>query len=161
MDEIYLTLLGLLQPEAQPTEAKQLAIYNQLKKIRWADMDKGQLEFYETRPAVAFPCALIKVEISKTENLGNNIQRCYGRGTIRLAFDYVGETSAKTPEALRLQSLEYFELLKAVYLAVQGKTGGTGKFDRVSAVEENRPDGLKVLNMPFTTVWLDKSAAEG
>lgn len=159
MDEIYLTLLALLTPEEVPTEPKLLAIYNQLKKIRWVDMDKGQLEFYDTRPAVAFPCALIKVEIFRTENLGNNIQRCYGRGTIRLAFDYVGETSAQTPEALRQQSLEYFEMLKAVYLAIQGKTGGAGKFDRQSAVEENRPDGLKVLNMPFTTIWLDKSAA--
>lgn len=159
MDEIYLTLLGLLMPEEEPTDPKQLGIYNQLKKIKWVDMDKGQLEFYSTRPAVAFPCALIKVEIAKTENLGNNIQRCYGNGTIRLAFDYVGETSAKTPEGLRQQSLEYFQLLKAVYMAVQGKTGGVGKFDRQSAIEENRPDGLKVLNMPFTTVWIDKSAA--
>ena len=159
MDEIYLALLALLTPEEEPTEPKQLAIYNQLKKLRWVDMDKGQLEFYETRPAVAFPCALIKVEITKTENLGNNVQRCFGRGTIRIAFDYVGETSAKTPEALRQQSLEYFELLKGVYLAIQGKIGGTGKFDRQSAAEENRPDGLKVLNMPFTTVWIDKSAS--
>jgi len=159
MDEIYLTLLALLTPDVAPAEPKALAIYNQLKKIRWVDMDKGQLEFYETRPAVAFPCALIKVEITKTENLGQNVQRCYGKGTIRLAFDYVGETSAKTPQALRQQSLEYFESLKAVYLAIQGKVGGAGKFDRQSATEENRGDGLKVLNVPFTTLWIDKSAS--
>lgn len=159
MEEIYLDLLALLTPEEAPTDPKLLSIFNQLQKLRWVDMDKGQLEFYQTRPSVAFPCALIKIEINKTEDLGNNIQRCYGSGTIRLAFDYVGETSAKTPTALRKQSLEYFELVKAVYLAVQGKKGGVGKFSRSFAREENRPDGLKVLNIPFATVWLDKSAA--
>ncbi|SUJ26433.1 Uncharacterised protein [Sphingobacterium spiritivorum] len=159
MEQIYNRLLELIEAKQEPTDAKELEIYNQLKKIRWIDMDKGQLEFYETRPAVAFPCALIKIEIAKTENLGSNVQRCFGRGTIRLAFDYVGETAAKTPTALRQQSLEYFDILQAVYLAVQGKTGGAGKFDRQSAVEENRPDGLKVLNMPFATNWIDKSAS--
>ena len=160
MDEIYLNLLALLTPQEIPTAPKQAAIYNQLKKLQQVDMDKGQLEFYDTRPAVAFPCALIKVEITQTESLGNNIQRCYGRGTIRVAFDYTGQTSLKTPDALQEQSLDYFEILKGIYSAVQGKTAGAGKFDRQSAIEEQRTDGLKVLNMPFTTVWLDQSASQ-
>lgn len=158
MKEIYLKMLDLLAFMPQPNTAKELEVYNQLQKIRWIDMDKGQLEFYDTRPAVAFPCALIKIEVARTENLGNNVQRCYGRGIVRLAFDYVGETAAKTPQALRAQSLAYFELVEAVYLAVQGKPAGLAKFDRQSATEENRPDGLKVLNIPFSTIWLDKSA---
>jgi hypothetical protein len=160
MKQIYLTSIGLLSPEVEPVEAKELAIYNQLKKIRWVDMDKGQLEFYDTRPAVPFPCALVKVEISKTEDMGNGIQRCYGRVIVRLAFNYVGETSNLTPEATRLQSLDYFDLVEAVYLGMQGKAVGKGKFDRQSAVEENRPDGLKVIAVPFAASWLDTSAAK-
>lgn len=51
MKQIYLTLLELL---------------NLVPALKFTDLDKGQLEFYQTRPAVAFPCALIKIEITKT-----------------------------------------------------------------------------------------------
>ncbi|RQO78099.1 hypothetical protein DBR40_09115 [Pedobacter sp. KBW01] len=158
MKEIYLRTLELLTPTEIPTDPKELDRFNRLQFIKWIDKDKGQLEFYEVRPAVAFPCALIKVEITRTENLGRNVQRCHGRVTIRLAFDYVGGTSAATPAGTRQQSLDYFDLAQAVYLTIQGKTGGAGKFDRQSATEEPRPDGLTILNIPFTTVWLDESA---
>lgn len=159
MKEIYLNILQLLSPSPQPAEPKQAAVYNQLKKLQWVDIDKGQLEFYQNRPPVAFPCALINIEINKTENLGNNIQRCLIGCSIRIAFDYIGETSAKTPKGLTEQSLAYFDLLQAVYLALQGKKNGTGRFDRQSLTEEKRPDGLKTINMRFTTEWIDKSAS--
>lgn len=160
MKQVYSEVLGLLNPQIAPVDPNELAIYNQLKKIRWVDLDKGQLEYYTTRPAVAFPCSLIKIEITKTETIGNNVQRCNGRITVRLAFDYVGNTAAATPEPIREESLEYFDIAEAVYLVMQGKGNReVGEFNRSMAVEENRPDGLKVLSIVFTSTWLDKSAA--
>ncbi|MGV3705436.1 MAG: hypothetical protein ACO1NU_08660 [Arcticibacter sp.] len=159
MRAAYETTLSLLEPEAEPDNEYDLEIYNQLKKLRWVDLDKGQLEFYDMRPAIALPCALIRVELTRAETIGNNDQRCTGRVIIRLAFDYVGSTSKASPATIRQQSLEYFDLLEGVYRAVQGKSGkGVGKFERVNAMEQTRPDGLKVLEMTFNTTWIDKSA---
>lgn len=137
---------------------KLLELLATVPAIRWVDLDKGQLEFYQSRPAVAFPCALIKVEITRTQNMGANIQQCDGRGVIRLAFDYTGETNAATLAATRNESLMYFDVLQDVYLAVQGKNGGNGFFNREAVTEENRADGLKVMVIPFTTSWIDKTA---
>lgn len=139
---------------------KGLELLDTVPAVRWSDLDKGQLEFYETRPAVNFPCALLKVVIDKTENLGQNMQLCHGRVIVRLGFNYIGETSSITPQTARSKSLEYFDILESVYLAFQGKPAGKGKLDRQSAVEENRPDGLKVISLPFATSWIDKTASQ-
>lgn len=144
MKQLFLTLTALLKT---------------VPALRFIDLDKGQLEYYTERPAVAFPCALMNIQISRAENLGGNVQRCFGSGTIRLAFDYQGETAGNTPDAIKAQSLEFFDTVQAVYLAVQGKQGGNGKFDRQSVKEETRRDGLKVISIPFNTNWIDKSAS--
>lgn len=162
MKEIYLTLLRFLTPNLNqvPTDEKELWIFNQLKKIKWVDMDKGQLDYYENMPSVAFPCALIRVEIGKAVKQGTGLQMCSGSGNIRLAFNYVGNTAKNTPEVVRAQSLEYFDIVQAVYLRCQDQASDLGgKFDRSSVKEEIRPDGLKVVNIPFDITFLDRSNA--
>lgn len=164
MDEIYLRILELLTPAAiPPTDEKELWIYNQLKKIKWIDLDYAQLEAYEMRPDVQFPCVLIDIEFPNTETQGkNNLQMCQARCTLRWAFNFLGGTAKNTPEVVRAQSLEYFNIVKAGYLALQGKKSvGSGSFDRKSIVTEKRADMFKVVANTFATTFLDKSAVIG
>lgn len=160
MKTIYFATLEILNPTAIPNDPKELEVYQQLKRLGTIDLDIGQLEFYENRPAVSFPCALIQISIPRIVTLANNIQQCTAQIGIRVAFDLIGSTAKHTPSAIREKSLEYFDLIGAIYKAFQGKLGtGIGKFDRASVVEEKRPDGLKVVEIVFNTVFIDKSSA--
>lgn len=163
MDEIAIFMMEQFISSVVPTDPKALELYQWLKKFKWIDNDFGQLEFYELKPAVAFPCALISVEIEKTVDQGEDIQLCYARAGIRMAWDYTGRTSANTPAVIRQQSNEHYKLINAVYRTFQGKIGigetiKNFKFSRRSTIREKRPDGLTVIDLAFNTTFLDRTA---
>jgi len=54
------------------------AIYTQLKTvpaIKWIDEDFGQIDAYEGKPPVAFPCALVKLN-QNFDPLGSDEYDC-------------------------------------------------------------------------------------
>ena len=157
MKALFLKALELLNPTEVPTDPAELAIYNQLKLIRFSDLDKGQLESNTDRPAVAFPCVLIGIELPNTVDIGNDKQKCQARINLRIAFDYTGRTGSNVPTPVQEQSLAYFDLIDAIYKTFQGYFGsGFTRFSRVSLREERRNDGLKVLTMPIATTFIDQ-----
>ncbi|GGH02830.1 hypothetical protein [Pedobacter zeae] len=160
MTEAFLKLLELLMPSEVPTDPKLKEIYDQLKKIEWFDLDKDQLENYDVRPAVAFPCALIKIDIPGATDMGNKVQQCMYRIRIRLGFDYTGDTSAINNIEAIMAGMEYAYITQAVYQTLQGTIlAGMGKLSRRSQVDEERGDGFKVMNLEFTMGAVDQSAA--
>lgn len=130
--------------------------------IEWIDLDKGQINNYETMPPISFPAALIKLDYTQCENIGGRKQKCRARMMIRLAFDYTGETDSTMPQNALESSLLYFETVEAAYKAFQGITDKTiaAPFNRIGQIEENRPDGLKVINITFETYIHDMSASK-
>jgi len=139
MEEIYELLLAKL---------------GEIAELNWIDLDKGQLETGESRPAVSFPCALITIQYPNTEDLDfkGTIQDCDVQIGIRVAHDYTGNTSAVTPEAVRAESLEYLRLVQKVYKKLQGFTDGTmNELSRRSQREERRPDQIKVMQINFVS----------
>ena len=44
--------------------------------INWIDLDKGQISRYDTRPAIDFPAALIKINYPGTSKLSRTEQQC-------------------------------------------------------------------------------------
>jgi hypothetical protein len=138
MKELYLSILQYLES---------------ITELNYIDKDKGQLEAYQTRPAVAFPCALIKLNLPTIEKLGKGVQRCTADFTIRLAFDYVGATSSQTPTLTLHQSLNYFDVVEKVQNCLQDSLFKNHTIRQVSAIEETRPDGLLVLNVRFATTY--------
>lgn len=144
MKEVFLKSHGLLK---------------EIAGIKWVDLDKGQLESGGRAP-VAFPCALIKVDQTRGDNLGGKVQHCVASLTIRLGFDFTGETSSVTPDAHMQSALAYFDVIENVYKKFQGN--GDKKlspFNRKSMREENRADGLKVIWITFETEYNDFTAA--
>jgi len=143
MKTIYNTLLKLL---------------GEIPELRWIDLDKGQLDY--TRPAVAFPCALISIQYSNCQDMSLKIQQCTILATVRLGFDFTGETSAKTPEPNRETALAYYDLANKVYSKIQGYTDKEVRpFSRKRMTEEVRGGGIKVLTIPFETIYTDQTAA--
>lgn len=127
--------------------------------LKWIDEDKGQLNF--ERPPVVFPCALVDIQLPKTENLNSMIQNADALVTVRIAFDFSGNTSNVTPEAARNQSLEYYDIVEEVYKALQGwSTIHFNPLARKSFYQEKRPDAYKVVAIPFQTSFRDVSAKQ-
>ena len=128
-----------------------------IQTLQWIDEDKGQLNF--ERPPVLFPCALVDIQLPKTDNLNARMQRCDMLITVRVAFDFSGNTSKGTPEAARAKSLEYYDIVEEVYKALQGyATPNFNPLERKSFYQEKRPDGYKVVAIPFTSEFRDTSA---
>jgi hypothetical protein len=138
---------------------KAIELLNEIPELKWKDKDKGQLEFYETRPAVDFPCALVKIELPRAEDRNSKIQDCDCLISIRLGFDFTGETSSNTPAEVLESSLSYYDIIEKVYVKFQGfGNKQLEPFSRKSFREETRNDGLLVAAMPFGTGFVDYSA---
>lgn len=132
-----------------------LALLGAVTQLRYIDLDKGQLDYYEQRPSVAFPCALIRIDLPRITAIGKGVQRFDVQVTIRLAFDFIGEANARTPEATRLKSLSYFDTLEAVNLAIHEQEAvQKHPFYQTSVREETRQDGLKIVQIAYSTNYV-------
>lgn len=127
-------------------------------ELKWLDLDKGQMNY--ERPTVVFPAALIGLTLPKAEDLNHKKQICEAYITLRICFDFSGNTNMSTPEANRLDALAYFDLVEKIYVNLQGwNTAEFNPLSRVNVSEELRPDGYKVVKITFKTSYHDFTAA--
>jgi hypothetical protein len=133
-----------------------------LSALKWIDLDKGQLDRFDMRPSLSFPCALIGVQITRTHKLSHQRQRCDALVTVRLAVNFSGNTSAITPGVARRQALDYFDLADLVYMRLHGwGTSAFNELERQAVREERRTDGIKVVSIPFTTSFVQDTKPPG
>jgi hypothetical protein len=135
-------------------------ITDEIPEIKWVDLDKGQINQFDSRPALLYPAILIGLQLPRTQDFDTRgkIQECNALVNIRLIIDYTGNTSAATPAIERGKSLNYFTITDKIYRKLQ--SWGDEEFNplsRQSLREEQRPDGLKVVNIAFTTSYIDRS----
>lgn len=132
----------------------------EVTKLKWIDLDAGQLDARNDKPAVVFPCAIIGVAIRPTRLLTDTIQDCEATITVRLAFDnQPGRTSSQTPAAVREKSLEVYDIIAEVYAALQG--WGTQNFDpltRIRQGKENSVNSYFQYRIEFKTTFEDNTA---
>lgn len=123
-------------------------------ELFWVDLQKGQMNY--ARPPILFPAALLKLQITKAQNLNTTKQKCDALITVDLCFDFTGNTDATTPITARNESLKYMDVKEKVFATLQGfKTANMNPLERVNEYETPRPDGYKVTSMTFTTSFLD------
>ena len=139
-----------------------LAKLKEIPELKWIDLDKGQLEFYEGRPSVAFPCALIEVQYPKTTDMDQmaKVQDADVLVSVRVAHDFAGiNTSGAASDAHRAASLTYLDTVEKVYLKLQGFSDAVmTPLSRQNVRAEKRADGIKVNPLNFVTSFVDKSA---
>jgi hypothetical protein len=121
------------------------------KQFAFVDRDYGQLDVYDKRPAVKFPCALIKVNQPNRENLHPFMQRVSETIQIRLGFEK-NIAHHNLQSAVRLEkALEYYDWSEAIKEMFQGlKLGDTDKWICTSVIDEERAD-FDILKLTFTT----------
>lgn len=138
------------------------AVMAQLKKevpaIRWIDWDKGQLKT-KSRPAVAFPCALLGIHIAGAKDITPWVQHCNAIVRIRLAFDQPMKTDGATPPTHLERALEPYDIIADVYKALQGfNTANFDPLSRVKQMEETNSHGLFTYIIDFRTEFEDNTA---
>lgn len=137
---------------------KTVARLKTVTALKWIDADDGQLEFFELRPAVSFPCALVDVEYPQCEDLSDTMQMCNARVTIRLAFEPAGKTNSAAPTLVQSAALARFVTVAACYSALQGWSDtDVGSFSRVSQITEKREDNLKVIVQVWETTFTEEA----
>jgi len=137
---------------------KTVARLKTVPALKWIDMEDGQLEFFELRPAVAFPCALVEVEYPNCSNESDEIQLVTARITVRLAFEPIGQTNSSAPTTVQTKALSRYDAVNACFTALQGwsDTEISG-FSRISQATEKRDDNLKVIRQVWETTFLEEA----
>jgi len=132
---------------------KTLTKFSERPGIKFVDKDRGQIDHYETRPAVKLPCALVSISIPKRKNLASDAQLCNAVITIRLAFERYGDTSNISNQQRLNLALAYCDEVEAVEVLFQGYTDNEmSPWECVSTIEEQRPD-FEVVKFTFATCF--------
>lgn len=129
--------------------------------IRWIDQDFGQLDHFELRPAVSFPCTLIDIDETAFDESGGSELCQLGEGIIkvRIGLDIQAGTNHLAPDSSIDDGLNCYELEQEVFEALHGYSADNfKKLIRVSAVTEKRNDQYRVRVLRFKVSMEDKSA---
>lgn len=129
-----------------------------VQSIRWVDLDKGQIDQYETRPAIDFPAVLLNIELPNTDKITNTSQQCDVMITVQVVFDFMDDTDSATPTQILDKSLAVFDIVKEVHEKLQGlrKINVVRKpLERKSTRTPKRPDRIKVFQSVYNTRIID------
>lgn len=133
------------------TYIKTLNRLSQSGLIKYIDRDRGQIDRYETRPAISFPCALISISQPRRKNLDSTTQQIQTSITIRLGFERLQDGSNISSESRRQKALEYYDAVEAIESLLQGyKDTEMSAWECTSVVDEQRSD-LDIVRFVFIT----------
>lgn len=147
---------------AQLFIALQLQIKKAVPEIKWIDQDLGQLEYYETRPAVSWPAVLIDFPATQYREHSQMVQWAELQINIRLAFSPFSSANSAAPDLSKEKALQFYETENRLFAALNGFTAGgcIQPMVRVSVHSEQRDDPFRVRTMLFTTATEDDTVME-
>ena len=124
---------------------------NTISSIKWIDEDFGQIDQYEGKPPVTFPCALVTIN-QVNDSLGDDEYDVTSTITIRLAHNRLGDRSGKASEDAVDNTLAKLNDVEAVTDAFEGfeVPEVTGRFYIKGITSEIRSDGISVKAITFT-----------
>jgi hypothetical protein len=133
-------------------------IKNEVPEVRWVDQDLGQLENYDQRPAVSFPCVLIDFAATTYDDMAENAQIGYPTILVRIGVNPFSKSNQTAPTEVREKAVAYYDLEQKVHQCLQGWNNEfTNALARRSADTENRNDGLRVRLLTYETTYEDYS----
>lgn len=138
----------------------QSRLIAQVTKLKYVDMDWGQLDFYFPNPPVQWPCALIKIAQAEYSNAAHRAQLGLVTIVISIADLRISNSSGKAPQGQKNYALGVIDLMNDVYKALHGWTNDktyTGLI-RTSYTQRQREDLLTIHQITFTTEIKDINA---
>jgi len=138
-------------------------IKSEVPEIEWIDTDLGQLELYESRPAVKFPCVLIDFPTTEYKEKQQKTQHGQMQVSFKLGFAGYDATNSAAPVQIAEAGLQYFELEHKLYLALQDFNAGDElniPLVRINAITQLRDDKFRVRIIAYKGTFQDDYAAE-
>lgn len=143
MKKLYLALVDALD---------QLGIF------AYVDFDYGQLK--ETEPSVAYPAALIKINVPSVEEHQKKLIEESASFEIIIVSKQIGDTNNLTSEGIRNNSLAYLDSVEAVRNALQGNQfEDSGSISYKGATERDLRKGLKTIALRFEVSYVVQIAS--
>lgn len=138
-----------------------MALLKDINGVKFTDKDKRQIDDYDTKPNVPFPCNLIKFSIQSAETIAKGQQLCTASLIVRTASDLsVSETSDKAPQEAVDRSLAHYDIVDTVYDILQSYTDDQiESIDMTSCFDEERKDNLTVVKTTFSIVFMKYAQA--
>ena len=140
-------------------------IVQQVPAIKWVDLDLGQLENYETRPPVAFPCVLVDYPNAEYKELGTLVEWGDTSVQLRLGFAPFSSANSAAPLSAQEQALQHYEIEQSLFVALHGwqavYNGNTicEPHIRTRVATEGRDYAHRVRVILFTTAFQDDAAS--
>lgn len=141
------------------TISAQLALT--VPALAWIDYDRGQMNVKQgERPALKFPCALLRFEVPTAKDVTDTLQDAEARITVRLIFETLkSETATAFSEIKQDKSLEPYDVIADVYKSLQGfETNDFNALSRRSSTDEKRTDGYFAYQHIFNCTFEDATA---
>lgn len=138
----------------------QERITGQVPLIRHVEEELGQLEDYDVKPAVSFPCSLLSIEILKADDMGDNTQMVQAELVIRLALPPYSSGANWYPLDIRKKSLKVYDLEYQLYVNLHGwaPPEGFSVLSFRSAKTELRQDPIRVRELRYEFTYEEYSA---
>lgn len=142
--------------------AIQEKIKTEIPEIKWVDQDFGQLEIYEERPAVQFPCLLVDFIDTDFDQQGDKVQWAKQMIQFKLGFNPYTSASSATPAKQQQQALAFYEIEKLLYQVFQQWDGNEicQPMIRTKTITQQREDTYRVRIILFTTSYDDDTARD-
>lgn len=133
---------------------------NAVPEIKYIGQDFSQLEAYDIRPAVAFPCCLIDFIGTNYDQMQNNRQWGNAAFQLKLGLDNFSSDTNFSPDAVKEKALLYYDIEYKIYKAFQGwdADGLIQPITRINDAKEPREDLLRVRIITFNTTFEDDGA---
>ena len=141
------------------TISAQLALA--VPALAWIDYDRGQMNVSQgERPALKFPCALLRFEVPSAKDVTDTLQDAEARITVRLLFEtFKAQTAVAFGDSKMDEALEPYDLIADVYKALQGfETKDFNALSRRSSSDEKRTDGYFAYQHIFNCTFEDATA---
>lgn len=127
------------------------------ENIAYVSEDWGQLDYYNERPPVNFPCVLFDIEEAQFSDLTRKAQRGEAILTLRVAYFDPVNLSALAPD--RERPFRMFALLRLIYTRLQGLSGENfSGLTRISLRRAKREDAIREYIMQFRFGGMDNAA---
>ncbi len=153
--------MSLTSPHANLYNSLLQRLADGAPDIRFVSQDMGQLEHYNMRPAVSWPCCLIDIAATKFSDMQNNTtQMAEGVVVLRIGMIQYTDASNLTPDQWREKALQFYEIEQQVYIALHGwAPPGFGKLLRRSSSTEQREDDIRIRVLEMSYSYTDETAA--
>lgn len=138
---------------------------NGIKALKYVGDDYGQLDYYENRPPVAFPCVLIDTSEASYENISQNRAKLPQNrqiGTcvlslliadIRLQTNTITGRASSSP----VKQIDIKEIVQLVHNELHGwcPGGKASKLQRTKQTRQRRNDGVLAYEMSYSFAIYD------